>query len=374
MISISEHLASRRLSWDVAAEKAGLSAERLRQVAGGAEASLGEMRRIAKALRVPLSSIVDEAPAEPIKMLFRQTIDQRAAGVASSVEILSAQIRDALTLVEGLPENTGWLDLFRGLEARAEEAEKFANLFRKAYGGLDEAEPFLQLGRIVEEIGVYVLYCRDSTVEGVSAIVDGYAFILLGARGFKPRMLFTIAHEVGHLVARHDRRDASYAMLDNERDFDGFSNTPQKAEEKFADEFASALVLPRLGVLKALQAIRAQLKATGPLGDVEILWLSRFFGVSFEVAARRCETLALLPNRGARALYQRLKDDFGNPEKRAEQLGLPARENFDIDTSPALLQAAAQRVRAGSLSVGRAAELLNVPVSALVVANSGTVV
>lgn len=166
MISIAEHLNSRQLSWDAAAERAGLSADRLRQVAGGAEASLGEMRRIAKALRVPLSSIVDEAPAEPIKMLFRQTIDQRAAGVASSVEVLSAQIRDALTLVEGLPKNTGWLDLFRGLDANVQEAEKFANLFRKAYGELDDSEPFLQLGRVVEEVGVYVLYCRDSSVEG----------------------------------------------------------------------------------------------------------------------------------------------------------------------------------------------------------------
>jgi len=81
-----------------------------------------------------------------------------------------------------------------------------------------------------------------------------------------------------------------------------------------------------------------------------------------------------LPARGARALYQKLTDDFGNPEKRAEQLGLPARENFEIDPSPVLLQAATQQVRAGSLSVGRAAELLNVPVSALVAANAGTIV
>lgn len=166
----------------------------------------------------------------------------------------------------------------------------------------------------------------------------------------------------------------SYALLDNEKDFDDFSNTSRRAEEKFADEFACSLVLPRHGVLKALKAIRAQLKAAGPLGDVEILWLARFFGVSFEVAAKRCEQLTLLPARGARALYQKLTDDFGNPEKRAEQLGLPARENFEIDTSPALLHAATQRVRAGSLSVGRAAELLNVPVSALVAANAGTIV
>ena len=98
--------------------------------------------------RLAVVVIVKEVPAEPIKMLFRQTIDQRAAGVASSVEVLSAQIRDALTLVEGLPKNTGWLDLFRGLDAKVQEAEKFASLFRKDYGELDDSEPFLQLGRV----------------------------------------------------------------------------------------------------------------------------------------------------------------------------------------------------------------------------------
>ena len=373
MISIAEHLSSRQLTWASAAKKAGLTAARLRAVAGGAEASLGEMRSIAKALRVPLSAIVDDTPAEPIKMLFRQTIDQRAASVASSVEVLSAQIRDALTLVEGLPKNTAWLGLFHDLEAAAQGAEGFANLFRKAYGELDDSEPFLHLGRVIEELGVHILYCRDASVEGVSAIVDGYAFILLGARGFKPRMLFTVAHELGHLVARHDQPNASYALLDDEKDFEGIPKVSQREDEKFADAFASALVLPRHGVLKALKAIRAQLRATGPLGDVEILWLSRFFGVSFEVAARRCEQLDLLPHRGAQALYQQLKHEFGNPERRAEALGLPARENIDIDTSPVLLQAAARLVRAGSISVGRAAELLNVPVSALFVANAGSI-
>lgn len=370
MISIPNHLHSRKLTAEKAAEKAGLSLERFAQVAAGAEATLGEMRGIAKALRVPLASLVDDEPAEPIKMLFRQTLDQRELEVSSHVEIVSAQVRDALVIAQGLPSNTGWLDLFRGMEPQLEAAEEFAQLFRKAFAQLDDKDPFPHLPQVVHEVGVFLLYCRDSSIEGVSAIVDRYAMMILGARGFKPRMLFTIAHELGHLVARHDKRSGSYAHFDREIDFDGIPNSPRRSEEKFADAFGSALVLPRHGVLVAIKAIREQLGAKGPLGDIEICWLAHIFHVSFEVAARRCEQLELLPARGARAMYQKLQDDYRNPERRAAELGIPPRSEIVIDTSPALLRAAVTKVSAGEMSIGRAAELLNVPVSALFVANA----
>ena len=99
MISIAEHLNSRQLSWDAAAERAGLSADRLRQVAGGAEASLGEMRRIAKALRVPLSALAENG-ARPF--LWRM-----AGGrvEAAPVRLLGLAGEDALIAAE-LPPGT----------------------------------------------------------------------------------------------------------------------------------------------------------------------------------------------------------------------------------------------------------------------------
>ena len=369
MISITDHLSSRRLSWDAAAEKAGIPAERLRAVAAGANASLAEMRRIAKALSVPLSAIVGSNVAEPIKVLFRQTIGQRAAVASSSIEVISNQIRGGLALASRLPRNLRWLDAFRGVPATLEHAEDLAQRFRSSCAGLDDSDPFPHLAQIVEQLGVIVLMCQDATVEGVSAVVDGYAIVLIGPRTFRPRMLFTLAHEMGHIVAHHDHPDG-YAMLDDEQDFDQLIDVPQRVEERFADAFASAVLLPRHGVLRSLRVIRDQLKASGPLGDIEILSLARFFSVSFEVAARRCEQLDLLPARGARALYQRLVDDFGNPERRGDELGLPKRAEIDIGTSPALLRAAAAAVRQGAMSIGRAAELVNVPISVLFAANT----
>lgn len=370
-MNLGEHLASRKLAVDKVAAKAKILPERMAQIAAGAsDASLAEMRAIAKALRLPLESLLDLEPAETVKALFRHTLGQREIEVSSEVNVVSAQVRDALAIARGMPRNTGWLDLFRGMEPKIEAAEEFAQLFRKAYGSLDDKEPFARLPQVAHELGVFVLFARDSAIEGVSAIVEGYAFMMLGPRAFKPRMLFTMAHEFGHLVAHHDDRANGYAHFDRKDEFDGMTSAPRKREEKFADAFSSALVLPRYGVLLAIKAIREQLGAKGPLGDIEILWLAHLFHVSFEVAARRCEGLELIPPRGARALYQKLQDDYKNPERRAAEVGIPPRPEITVDASPALLREAARKVGAGEISIGRAAELLNVPVSALFVANA----
>lgn len=371
MTNIAAHVVSRNLTMEKAAKKAGMTPERFEQVAGGARATLGEMRGIAKALQVPVSSLMEREreAAEPIKMLFRQTLEQREAiEVASHVDVLSAQVRDALSIARGLRSDLTWLDIFYGMEPTPDNAFAFADMFRQKFGGIGDLEPFPELARVLAALGVLLLFSRDPSVEGVSAIVDGHAIVIIGPRTFRPRMLFTVAHELGHLVAHHGHRDQGYAHLDKEADW---SHSPRRAEEKFADAFASAVLLPQHGVLSALKVVREHLGISNqPLGAAEIAWIAHLFHVSFEVAARRFETFGLLPVSGARAFYQRLQDDFKNPEKFAADVGVPARQELVIETTPALMQSAAAKVRAGKLSLGKAAELLNVPVSAIVVANS----
>jgi Zn-dependent peptidase ImmA (M78 family) len=369
VISILDHLSSRHLTFEDAAKKAGIEPDRFRAVAAGTvDTTLGEMRRIAKVLRVPLSAIVGGKDVEPIKVLFRQTLGQRAEVASSSVEVIANQIRGALLLANRLPSDLGWLKRFRDTPDDTAHVEDIAQRFRADFGGLNDADPFTSLPQVVDELGVLVLMCQDTTVEGVSAVVEGRCVVLIGPRTFRPRMLFTLAHELGHIIAHHDRREG-YAMLDSTVEFDRPIEMPVRADEQFADAFASALLLPRPGVLLSLKVIRQQLRASGPLGDVEILTLARFYGVGFEVAARRCEQLDLLPPRGARALYQQLEHAHGNPEKRAEELGLPRRQEIQVETSSVLIRAASAAVREGKLSIGRAAELLNVPLSVLYAAN-----
>ncbi len=369
MISIAAHLSSRRMTWDTAAQKSGLSSERLQQVDSGADPTLGEMRMIAKMLRIPLSAFTEQAPPEPIKMLFRQTLAQPDAAKQTSIELLSSQIRDVLAFTSDLPTDLRWLDAFRGMNPRTTPAESFATVFRKLFSRTDALEPLQNLSQIAAELGIFVLFCRDSTIEGVSAIVDNRAFIFVGARTFAPRMLFTVGHELGHLVAHHSRAGENFALFDSELVGNTIEGGSSREEEKFADAFASSLLLPKEGVIRFLRSVRSQLQATGPLGDIEILCLARFYNLGFEVTARRCEQLELLPRNGARALYQKLADEFGNPEKRADALELPPRDALRIDPSPVLLQHAVKKIRSGSMSMGKAAELLNMPATVLFAAH-----
>ena len=122
--------------------------------------------------------------------------------------------------------------------------------------------------------------------------------------------------------------------------------------------FASNLLLPKAGVGIALRKIREihQIHQDA-VGDIEILYLGRLFGVSFQVSARRCEDLGLLPSGGALSLYEQIKKEFVNPEKRAEQLGLPPRPEIKFPTLPRqVLEGAIKKVRTGEVSIGRASE------------------
>src|SRR5205807_1927125 len=127
-------------------------------------------------------------------------------------------------------------------------------------------------------------------VDGASAYLDGMPFIFISAR-FLPRMLFTLAHELGHLAAHHDPSQ-SFAVIDEEED-DAELRAHGGIEEAYAHAFASALLMPRAGVGIALKKVREVAKSSGnELGDVEILYFARIFGVSFLAAARRCEDLS----------------------------------------------------------------------------------
>ncbi|PPT45869.1 hypothetical protein XarbCFBP8147_20910 [Xanthomonas arboricola] len=373
-MNLAQHIAGRNLTTGDVARKTSIPLSRVEKIVAGDEPSLAEVKKISRAIHVPIGNLLyDEAgyrAEPPYRVLLRRTLDQRDEDVESSLEIVSSQIADILDITRGLKKNIEWLSIFRGLLPRVEQAEEFSSIFRRAFAQLDDQEPFLFLPQTLEELGVLVCYGRDIKIDGVSAIIEGRAIILLGARTFKPRMLFTLAHEVGHLVARHDLRNQDFAQLDQH--VGHIDGTQNKDEERFADAFAAAVLMPKKGFLISLQHIRQHYGAHGALGDIEIMTLARFFGVSFEVAARRCETFGLLEPSGARALYQAIVAKHKNPERRADELELQPRAPIVIETSSFLLAEACRRIQQEELSTGRAAELLNVPVSQLFAANVKT--
>ena len=130
--------------------------------------------------------------------------------------------------------------------------------------------------------------------------------------------------------------------------------------------------MPRQGLGITLRKIREmQQRPNKELGDLELLLLSRIYGVSFYAAAKRCEDLQLLPRGGAASLTESLTKEYGSPEKRAEAANLPPRPKSEFPKMPApLLKAALDKVRSGQISVGKASSILGLSIADLLAANA----
>ncbi|GGD91306.1 hypothetical protein GCM10011515_08700 [Tsuneonella deserti] len=139
------------------------------------------------------------------------------------------------------------------------------------------------------------------------------------------------------------------------------------------DAFASCLLLPDRGVAKALRMFKAHYNVQVPaISDFEILLLARFFGVSFDVAARRCEDLELIPRGAGFALSGRLKKEYGSAEKRADQLGVPPRAPIALPALSRQLSASvSQALEGGNVSIGWITDRLGLSIAEVLAANKG---
>jgi len=345
---------------DIAA-RTGLSIARLQDLAAGQRATLQELHALASGMRIPIRSFTTTQPSElESQLFFRHGPNSRPdLGAEAAGEFVAA----ALTL---LPSRDVLPDWIRGFDLPAQsftDAAAMADQFRANFVG-NGVDPLLSLPDLLVSLGGLVLGRLDtSRFEGASAAIDGYAFIFVSPR-FSGRMLFTLAHELGHLLAHHRQkpRSASFdlaSQIGNAR--------PRDKGEAFVDAFASSLLLPVEGVGVALREIRRALGIKREeLGDVEVLYLANFYGVSFEVAARRCEQLELLPQGGAYSLSDHVKQTYGNAEKFAAKAGLPKRPRIEFPrVSGNVLDAAAERVASGEVSVGWVTDRLGCSLSDL---------
>ena len=102
--------------------------------------------------------------------------------------------------------------------------------------------------------------------------------ILLAERSI-PRMRFTLARALGHLLANREE-----AMVDLQEDR---KKTPTEA---FASAFASALLMPARGLRERFGAVHSE---ANEVGDIAVLFLARTFGVTLKALRTRLETLKL---------------------------------------------------------------------------------
>lgn len=369
MTTIADALRGLKISPQEIANRSRLSVERVEAILAGQNAAISEVRAIASGLRVPLHLLARAHPASDassMRPLFRDT-KKGQASYDLTVEKVASFIEAALEILPSRTELPGWLQDISACERTYAEADRLAKQFRRMAFEDHEEQPatdlFLVLGALE---GVVVSRLDYSRYEGVSLIAGNYCFIFVSPR-FAGRMLFTAGHELGH-VAAHHQNDAR-ALFEEPSDIGSFGRYSK--EESFVDAFSSCLLLPDVGVGKSLRMFRDHFGVEAAhLTDLEILLLARFYGVSFEVAARRCEDLGLLPAGVGHSLATTLRKEFGSPEKRAEALALPARPAVPFPPiSATLAQHLSSKINLGEISIGWAADRLGVTIGEILAAN-----
>lgn len=370
MLDLSALLTRYDITLEELSERAGVERRRLNDLLAGMEPTLSDLRKISTALNVPLGALAGASEKEGLaNVMFRRSAPKGIGLDAAYVDKISHTIGNSFNLLRS-DKRPFWIDYFDIAEETYEGAERCAEEFRRVFYGEDYVSPLHRLPDIVvEDMDILLFQTDGKNIEGASAVIDGQPFIFVSRR-FRPRMLFTLAHELGHLLA-HITEEEGYAILDFESEDWGFIQQ-QKLAERFANAFASVLLLPSAGVGVALKKIREIARIqVDQIGDVEILYLAHIFGTSFQVAATRCEDLSLLPKGGAASLFETLKRKYGSPEKRAEQLGLPPRPEIKFPlVPPVLLASAIEKIKVGDVSLGRAAAILGISISDLIMANA----
>ena len=364
MKNLIHYLSTASLTFSQLSKKSEIPEDRLRAIAEERlDPSYFEIRRMSDVLNLPVSFLLSEFHQEEYTVLFRKTFGSDAE--PALVNKFNYVIENVISLAPDVSKVENFRLKIQPVQNNYANAEALAFFFREEYLNSNQLDPIIDLPTVLSNKLNFVVKAIElgSKTDGASASVKNFIFLFVSPR-FEGRMLFTLAHELAHVINHHEEGD--YFYLD--KNINLIPRNDKNKNESFANAFASCLLLPEKGVALMIKKIREiyKINADAALSDVEILFLSRFYGVSFDVAASRCEAIGLLPKGGAYSLSQQLKTDYYSAEKRADKLGLPPRPEIIFPSAPNfLLDRAIKLIDEEKISIGKIADMLSISVNTI---------
>jgi Zn-dependent peptidase ImmA (M78 family) len=223
----------------------------------------------------------------------------------------------------------------------AEQAEDAAASLRQRLGlGLAPITDIVSLLELHLGIRIFMRPLRGP-VSGVYAFdPDVGACMLINVSRPRAHRVNTAAHECGHFVSDRTITD----VLEDEE-------VPSSIEERFANRFAGALLMPAAGVRSQFTALS---QGEEHFSLRQLILLAHVYGVSLQAACLRLEQLGLLPqdtwsslvDRGVSKIHER--SVLGDPQPEAAPSIVP----------PRLAYLAAVAIEQGLLSEGQLCEKL----------------
>jgi XRE family transcriptional regulator, fatty acid utilization regulator len=325
------------LSQADACARSGVGESSLSEFENGRRApSLAQLDALARTYSRSLASLLSDEPEPATVVLWRQRPPAGAEDVEAKFLRLSEQYAN--------------LERWCGEKTRSRlpsppatpnmasnAAEEMARSVRVLLGLGDR--PALGLLRVLEEDYGAKIFHLPFEPTGTAACTRSEAFgdaILLSAGSVRWRRNFDLAHELFHLLTWNVFRPASA--------------TSTKPEEKLADRFASALLLPE----EALRsAVTRRLTNTNRVTTAALFEIARDFDVSVDALVWRLHDLYGGKDRAyTKARIQALHEVAKLYEERTRDVPSARPERFRALAVTAL--------RSGEISTGRFAEYLGI--------------
>jgi len=168
--------------------------------------------------------------------------------------------------------------------------------------GVGPAAPILNLREVAEsglQILVFLSHDHASPLSGASLISPAAGACVFLRHGMREHMRFTLAHEIGHLLAHPGQAHGSGKALPHDA---------IRSQETYANQFAAELLMPADGVRREV----------GKFGELEshrtIQRLAWHFRVSFRAIAVRLESMRFLKRGWYDRELERMKAEGRGPQ------------------------------------------------------------
>ncbi|MBI4492723.1 MAG: ImmA/IrrE family metallo-endopeptidase [Chloroflexi bacterium] len=230
-----------------------------------------------------------------------------------------------------------------------EDAETLAEMERGRLGlGHAPLKDLMDFLDSTVGIRTFLVPVAQSTWSGLLVRDEsGRPCIAVNAKEESYRRNFDLAHEYGHVLAHLAKQGTPAARIDKVAEF-----VRSSADERFADAFASAFLMPRRAVLTQVERVLGA--NAGHFTDFDLVHLAMQFGVSGQAMSHRLVSLRKL-SRQRHEEYWKGRRTF---KDLAEALG------YTVDWSPKLVLPARYRYLAlkayeeARISLAKLAELL----------------
>jgi Zn-dependent peptidase ImmA (M78 family)/transcriptional regulator with XRE-family HTH domain len=299
-----------------------LSQERLAEMAGVTRQSINNYEKgktlpdsktlsnLAYVLGIGLDDLLRPEGEDRLQFRFRARDSfgkslQFAAHVRKLLETYT-QLEQIVGLHPYAPESTP-CDYVQGNEKYIQE---IASQFRRR---LDLGElPIVNLFEAVEEIGLKVLRypVSEDSFSGLGACsTNSGAFILINSNLTIERQIFTLAHEIGHLIFHRGEYQDDRGQHQNTLKEEG-TKEEEDGRERVADYFAGHLLIPQSEFEQAYRRF-----------DKSIIKLKTHFRVSFQAILKRLADMKLIDYGKELAKIRGIyKNRYGCPLKNSMEL------------------------------------------------------